>query len=418
MRKLTRLLSGTAASAALLSAPAMAEGADIASHLSQPIYIVDQYLYEDVHASIITDIEDYSAEVSSNVIGLGNTASAWVENGDLNSVMSQTLGATVTAENLIDGGTAGHVSASTLAYGNSGSSGTIWGANQHFANQIAYADIEAHAHIDMQGAYTIASTSSAIANVSASMNENGETAANHIQSSQGSVTATTDADMCCDGGAAVFTTMAGANAISLEGSATTSQTEASQATTMGEAVVASSDVYIWDGHNVHNASSAFGNSATVYNAWGYATLGQDGSELRQDNASDITSETYVTLDHWSGTATATAYGLGNSALMSNIGSDTSLYSTQINTGDVLAQLDFNGQSWTGGAGIVTATAMGNAASASLCNYCGDATLQGRVHQTNHGQVTASAHITASHSGSVHGTVAAIGNASTFTATGP
>ena len=169
MRKLTRLLSGTAASAALLSAPAMAEGADIASHLSQPIYIVDQYLYEDVHASIITDIEDYSAEVSSNVIGLGNTASAWVENGDLNSVMSQTLGATVTAENLIDGGTAGHVSASTLAYGNSGSSGTIWGANQHFANQIAYADIEAHAHIDMQGAYTIASTSSAIANVSASM---------------------------------------------------------------------------------------------------------------------------------------------------------------------------------------------------------------------------------------------------------
>lgn len=417
MRKLTLCLLGAAASAALLSTPALAgeDGDDI--YIPYSVYEADQEQYGDIHSTITLEIEDYSAAAVSNSVALGNSATGHVKSGDMDSDITQVLHGDVLADNGIYGGSSGHVVATTTAYGNSASGGTWDGNNYFYADQTATGDVEAHTQVDMDGAYAIATGTSAIANVSSSSDEYGDNRAFQSQDSQGSVVATTDVDLCCDGDAAVFTTTAGANAVSVEGSSTTSFTGAVQTTAEGEHVVASSDVYIWDGHNVHSATTAFGNSATVHNEWGYATLGRDGSELYQENSSDIVSETYVTLDHWSGTATTTAYGLGNSALISNVGSDTGLYAQQQNNGNVIAHVDFAGQAWTGGAGVSTATAIGNAATATLCNYCGDASVQGSVHQVNNGNVTASTYVSAPHSGGIHASAAAVGNSSTFTSTG-
>ena len=88
------------------------------------------------------------------------------------------------------------------------------------------------------------------------------------------------------------------------------------------------------------------------------------------------ANTTVSLDDWSGDANASAYGVGNSALVANVGSDTSLYAIQSNYGAVTANASLSGGR-NDGTGTVNATAIGNAATATLCNACGARWLQHR-----------------------------------------
>lgn len=414
MIKLSLKLLGATATVALLTTPALADDGDQNPY---SVFEADQTQNSNVHSDVYLYIEDYSAEAVSNSIALGNSASGHVETGDIDVDIYQTLNGDVSATNEIYGGSAGYIVGTTTAYGNSASGGTWEGSNFYRAEQISHGDVEASTTVHAQNAYQLATGTTAIANVSAPSAELGEVRGFQSQESHGSVKAETDISMCCTGKDAVVFTTAGANAMSSEGLATTSFNGAVQITAKDETVQASTDVYMVDGHNVHAATTAFGNSATVHNKWGYATLGRDGSELYQENGSDIKAETYVTLDHWSGTTTATAYGLGNSALISNVGSDTGLYANQFNDGNVLATVDLDGQSWTGGAGIATATAIGNAATATLCNLCGDAAIQGSVQQVNNGHVTATASARTTHSGGTHVTATALGNSATFTSNG-
>ena len=125
----------------------------------------------------------------------------------------------------------------------------------------------------------------------------------------------------------------------------------------------------------------------------------------------------VTLDHWSGYATASSYGVGNSALISNVGSDTAIYANQTNDGTVGSQASFSGQSWVGGTGMVSATSIGNAATATVCNYCSDAAVGGRINQTNNGQVYAYGQATSVYGNGIYGSATAIGNSATLQSAG-
>ena len=125
----------------------------------------------------------------------------------------------------------------------------------------------------------------------------------------------------------------------------------------------------------------------------------------------------MSLDQWQGHAASTSYGVGNTAMINNVGSDTGLYTIQQNFGDVTAHAGLNGESFTGGTGTVNSTAIGNAASASLCTACGDAVLSGSVSQHNYGSSHASATIYSGHAGTIYGSATAVGNSATFTASG-
>ena len=247
--------------------------------------------------------------------------------------------------------------------------------------------------------------------------EYGKNAAFQIQESNGSVDATTDVDMCCDGTSASFATTAGGNAMSSTGTTSTNINGAVQTTSAGETITASSNVYMGYGHNVLAATTGFGNSATLHNEWGYASLGREGSELFQGNDSDVDAQSYVTLDEWSGYASSSAYGVGNAAEISNIGSDTGLYAIQTNFGAVDSTASLDGTSTYDGDGIVTATSIGNAATATLCNICGDATLHGQTQQYNAGTVTARGSASVGQSGHVFGSATAVGNSSTYQSNG-
>ncbi|MEP1144275.1 MAG: holdfast anchor protein HfaD [Henriciella sp.] len=378
---------------------------------------IDQVQLNDVWSDMRVEIPEYAWDATSTSTAVGNAAAGLVTEGSIDLDVQQQLDGNVTATNQIIGGNAGQAIATTTAYGNSTTGGTWAGDNYYRAEQVSNGDVAADTTVDMQNAGTVATGTTAIANVSVPTAEYGKNAAFQIQESNGSVQATTDVDMCCDGKSATFATTAGGNALSSTGSTSTNINGAVQTTASGETIAAASDVYMGFGHNVLAATTAFGNSANQSNEWGYATLGREGSEVFQGNDSDVDAQSYVTINEWSGYATSSAYGVGNTAVTSNVGSDTGLYAVQNNYGTVSSDASFTGSSASGGAGIVTSTAIGNAATATLCNTCGDAALHGQTNQYNAGSVIARGSATVGQSGSVFGSATAVGNAATYQSNG-
>lgn len=378
---------------------------------------IDQVQLNDVWSNMRVEIPDYAWEATSTSTAVGNAAAGLITNGSIDLDVQQQLDGNVSAANELIGGSAGLAVATTTAYGNSTTGGTWAGNNYYHADQVANGDVSADTRIDMDNAGTVASATTAIANVSVPTDEYGTNGAFQIQDSNGSVQATTDVDMCCDGHSASFVTTAGGNAMSSTGSTSTNINGAVQTTQAGETVAASSDVYMGFGHNVLAATTAFGNSASQNNEWGYATLGREGSEVFQGNDADVDAQSYVTIEEFSGYATSTAYGVGNTVSTSNLGSDTGLYAIQNNYGTVYSDANLSGSSSSDGAGIVTSTAIGNAATATLCNICGDASLYGQTTQYNAGSVIARGSATVGQSGSVFGAATAVGNSATYQSNG-
>lgn len=408
MLKYTSLLLG----AAVIGLPAMADEGGETAPVSA--IIIDQVQLGDVWSGMVVAVPDYTSEAVATSTAVGNAAAGQLMSGDILVALTQRLNGDVTAQNELSGYSAGTAIVATTSYGNSTTAGTWAGSNDYETVQTSNGDVVAVTQIALDGASQITSSTTAMANVSVPENEYGTNDATQTQISNGSVSANTDVDMCCDSSSATFATTAGGNAVSSTGWTSSNFVAADQVTAAGETIQASTDVYMEDGHDVLAATTSFGNSVTTENQWGYATLGLDGAPITQDNASDVDSQTYVTLDHWSGYATSSAYGVGNSSLISNLGSDTALYTSQNNDGDVSSSADLTGNSSVGGTGIVTATSIGNAATATLCNFCGEENvLSGGIQQVNSGQVTAQGTAYTPNSGMIQGSATAVGNSATF-----
>ena len=406
---LTRL----AALAVIASAPAA-----LAQEAEPATGTIDQVQLGDVWADMDVYVPSSAESTASTATAVGNTAAALNDSGDVRSMIGQTFQAASRATNRLRGYSTGATLATTTAYGNASSGGTNDGYNAYYAEQDASGTVSAGADIDVIGAEAIASATTAIANVSTTDNNFGNNFADQAQYSAATVNADTEADMRSNGYAATFATTAGANASSSTGYTSSSYNRAIQETWEGSSVSGSTDVRVEDGTNVTAATNSFGNSATVNNEWGYATLGLEGAPATQVNGADIDAESTVTLDLWSGYAAATSYGVGNSALITNTGSDTAIYAEQTNSGTVSSQAGLSGQSWTGGSGTVAATSIGNAATATVCNYCSDASVGGQISQVNSGQTYASGQaVTTSYGGTVYGSATAVGNSATLQSAG-
>jgi hypothetical protein len=128
----------------------------------------------------------------------------------------------------------------------------------------------------------------------------------------------------------------------------------------------------------------------------------------------------VWLDTFNGYAVSSAYGVGNSMLLSNSSSDTRLANRQIAEGGVDAVADLTGASATGAPGIVSSMAIGNAVTGYLCGNCGDPTaapsMSGENNQINFGGVRAFGTVNMlGASGAIVANGAAVGNTASFIA---
>ncbi len=89
--------------------------------------------------------------------------------------------------------------------------------------------------------------------------------------------------------------------------------------------------------------------------------------IEQNSTATVSADSYVTLGgDFTGFASAGAYGVGNQATVSNVGSDTVLDVSQSNGGDVYANAALVGD---GGMALASSAAYGNHISGSVCTSC-------------------------------------------------
>ena len=416
----TRLLTGTAL-LALAAAPAFAQEDFPDPAPGADVVVIDQVLLGDVFANMNVVIADTEPHATSTAIATGNISTADSIDNDIDFDGTQQQDGAVSAATTLSGGSVygGGNGASTVttAYGNSATSSTSNGSTFHYVTQTSNNDVDAASAINLLVVDDVSANTTAAANVSQNTNSYGDNRAFQTQTGNADVSAITTATLDTNTGAAAFGSTATGNSHNATGSTTTNFTGAVQTMADGTEVSSESHATIAYASHVAVAASAAGNSTEVENEWGFATLGRDGSEVFQYNGSEVDVDSSVTLTNWTGSSGATSYGVGNSALVSNIGSDTGLYAVQNNQGLVTATASFNGGVSDGSVGYASATAIGNAATAALCRTCGpDTTLTGHTQQRNDGNVIANGYVNSGLGGYASGAANAIGNSSTYQST--
>ncbi|MAI90803.1 holdfast anchor protein HfaD [Ponticaulis sp.] len=415
-----RLMTGSAL-LALAAMPAFAQEDFPDPAPGADVVVIDQVILGNVLATMDVVIADTAPHAASNATATGNIASGESENNDIDFDATQTQDGTVDAHTTMTGGSVygGGNGASTIttAYGNSATSSTSNGSTFHYVTQESNAAVSASSTIDLLVVDDVSATTTAAANVSQHTNTYGENRGFQTQTGNADVSAANVVSVDTNTGAAAFGAVATGNSHYASGYTTTSYTGAVQTMADGTRVNAYGEANVAYASNVALSATAAGNSTEVENQWGYATLGRDGSEVSQYNGADIDADTSLTLTNWTGSSGSTSYGVGNSALISNIGSDTGLYAIQNNQGTVQATASFNGGVSDGSVGYASATAIGNAATASLCTVCGqEATVYGSTSQYNDGNVIATGYVNSGLGGYASGAASAIGNSSTYQST--
>jgi hypothetical protein len=394
-------LAAAAGLVAVLAAPALAQNTSTALN--------GQLNWGDVVANITVVSRDDARSAAAIATAAGNGVSGANITGGLDAESKQQMTGKTTASARLKGGDIRDDVAMATAQSNTLQAQTVGGPLNLKTAQFAYGDADAYTRVDIGNARTLSAASSAANNNAATAADHGDLNVDLFQQSTNSTRAYTDVDACCTGATAAA---ASATVNAWSSSSTTSTVNAKfQQEAWGAASEATADVHHYRAYDVTAATTAAANSATMANEWGYAQL--RGS---QTAATNVKADTRVTLSNWTGTATASAYGVGNATLATNVGSDMVINLEQMNTGGVSSNAQFTGGTGDHGDVVVASTAIGNAVTGYVCSQCGDAALTGNVNQSNGGNIVSTGSISTNSAGMVVGSSSAIGNSATFIAT--
>jgi hypothetical protein len=395
-------LAVTAGLAVVLAAPALAQTSTALN---------GQIQWGDVVADINVVSQADAHSASAVATAAGNSVSGANITGGLDAESTQQMtGTTSSTATLRTGTVRADAVALSTAQANAAQAQTANGDLKFKSYQSARGgDVNAYTKVETGNARTISAASSAASNNLATAADHGDLDGDVQQFATNSVRAVTDVDACC-AGRTVVGAAAAVNAWSSE-SATSTVTAKYDQQSWGPASEATTDVYQYRAWDVTAATTAAANSAAISNEWGYANI-----RGRQTSATEVMADTRVTLGNFSGTASVSSYGVGNSTLATNVGSDMFVDVAQINTGGVEANAQFNGASTDGGGVVLASTAIGNGFTGYVCSKCGDASLSGTVSQTNAGNVLSTGSITTNGAGMIIGSASAIGNSATFVTT--
>ena len=173
-------------------------------------------------------------------------------------------------------------------------------------------------------------------------------------------------------------------------------------------------MYVDDGQTVQGASAVSANNISVNNESGDLNLTNT-----QTNDSYSQAETVVGAYEF-GTGSASASGVGNSALAANDGATTEFSNNQTNNAEVVASASFSGGNSNGASYDATASssAIGNGATAFSCSDCGGVIDAGNS-QTNTNTISATTLVDITGDNrSVTATATAVGNSATIYASKP
>jgi hypothetical protein len=396
----------TAASALALAAlPAHAQAAN-------GVAINNQLQWGDVFATMTVVSRPQAQGVEANALAAGNTVHAQNSVAGQSLTSDQTMSGATVANSAIEAQDACcHAVSTASAQANAAAIDSAARINANLLQTTDGGDVGATATASLRNTSELTTGASAAGNNIVLTGKDGDLTTDTFQNNGVSVRATADSDACCTGYTATSAVASG-NTYTSSSQSMTVYSKVAQKSATGE-VVASADAYQYRAYDMDVAANAAGNSAQIDNKWGYAQLDTD-----QDNSSTIRAESRVTAGTWEGDVTSSAYGVGNTVMTSNVGSDMMTTTAQENTGDVSSFASFDGGAASAGTGsaIVSATAIGNAYTGFVCSQCGDAALTASVNQISGGAITATGSINAIGGRGLVGSASAIGNSATFLTT--
>jgi hypothetical protein len=387
-------------SAALLTTPAFAQ-------------VNDQLQLRDTTS--ITDVEVGSAyDVGATSVASGNVVTAVADDADAAFDNTQHMDGDTTARTDATVWNAGGTVAVTSAAVGNGGTAELRGSNVDInSTQLAHGDANASVNFTGGNAGHAATSASASGNVAAVSAQDSEVRFISNQESTGSTSAVIEADHGAVGGQVVSGAIASANNLTVGSETATVLTDTRQTAT-GDSVRASVDVYAGYATDVSGNATANANAVTIDNQWGYVN-----SRIDQSSTANVNADSYVTLGgEFAGFASSGAYGVGNQAIVSNVGSDTVMDVTQANGGDITANAAMSGEG--GQMALASSAAYGNSVSGALCAYCDTnvPSLSASANQVNDGNVTSTATVHTPNATTVAATSTAIGNAGTYSVRGP
>lgn len=399
MRAVTTLLITTA----LVGAPAA--------------YAQSNNQYNGGDATAVTNVEaGWANDAGATAVASGNAVTTTQEDNDTTLTSTQHMDGDTTAEANATVWTAtGNVAITSAAVSNGGTAVIEDGSVEIDAEQLGHGDANATTTLRSGYANNAATSASASNNTAAVSAGNAELRLLMNQESVGSVNASSEVDADIVEDQAVSGAIASANNLSVGGE-TATVLNATRQNASGGSVTARSDLYAGYATDASGNATANANSVTIDNQWGYVN-----AAIEQNATATVSADSYVTLGgDFSGFGSAGAYGVGNQALVSNVGSDTVMDVAQANGGDVYANaaLDAGG----GGMALASSAAYGNSVTGSLCTQC-DASgavpgLYASSNQVNDGNVYSTSTIRTSGAGTVGATSTAVGNAATYSARPP
>ena len=365
----------------------------------------------DVIANQALHVQSADDGVTGQTTALGNSATAFGGSQDLSFTSTQRAGAVYVGANsdvIVDGSAGPQAANFASATGNAASAGT--GAAQLSGTSTQTVDagaiVSANGYTqtgDLTGA--IATDAAATGNTQRWGAANGAINVQSTQTQAGHVAA--DNGVSARGGTAdqgVHTATAISNDIAIQATASPIEATLKQSMT-GDVTHAAVGAYQLGGDQVEAQATATGNNLAAASDGGY-TVDLYSS---QDNRGAVEALSDLKLNAWN-SASADAYGVGNSILISNAGPGVSMASDQYQGAPVTASATFTG--YSGGDAQANATAVGNAVAVYACASCNGG-VQATTTQQTDGAVHATSTVNAGAVNSSFSGASATGNSATF-----
>jgi hypothetical protein len=373
--------------------------------------------YQAGNATAVTNVQaGWANDAGATAVASGNAVATTQEDNDSELTSTQHMDGETTAEANATVWTAtGNVAITSAAVSNGGTAAISNGSSEIDAEQLGHGDANATVTLRNGYSYNAATSASASNNTAAVSAQDAELRLLMNQESTGSVNASAEMDADIVEDQAVSGAIASANNLSVGGETATILNATRQNAT-GASVTARSDLYAGYATDASGSATANANSVTIDNQWGYVN-----AAIEQNSTAQVSADSYVTLgSDFAGFGSAGAYGVGNQALVSNVGSDTVMDVAQSNSGDISANAALAGED--GGMALASSAAYGNNINGAVCTNC-DASgavpgLYASSSQTNDGNVYSQATIRTTGANMVGATSTAIGNAATYSARPP
>jgi hypothetical protein len=382
---------------------------------SQVVPDVTQIQSGDVFADQVLNVEVATDSTSAVTTATGNSLLGGVVGTPSTATTNQSVSGLVTAQTVLNvSGYSGAETVMTTAATGNTADGTVTGGASFQGTfvQTTSNTVSAKSQVEAETAEA--------GNISTSAQAIGNSTAYGATSStiNGATGQTLTADVLSDGGA-IVKYVSGTSALS-------AVTVGNNVTATGTAgSVIDLGVSQDSGVGIVQATkfTAYGNSnltsTTATSTGNNIAMGNQGDSLtldaNQTNGAYVRSQAEETSYDWGG-ANVTAFGVGNSVQAGNFGREVVLNNNQFNSGAGVESIaTFTGH--TGYDAVVSATAMGNAATGYACSACG-ATATISSFQRNTSDVGARTTATFTGQGrNMQGVATAVGNNGTFYTSG-